>query len=404
MKKEKKQKVAAEPTQSPAGATIVATIAKGAILAVAATPLVPAILINLDQAAGKGVAWTAFAIGSVLAAAVAVEMVREMHGVASKALWCLIAALFLSLNIMNAIGNSASHSDDLRDVRSSQKQQSSQLSQQLSQLSQRRTSLAAVASEATPESIEAEIQAAKAADARKWNSSGECDVSRITRGPTQTFCEGISRLQAKLSAARKRDELDQQIASLNSRTGGVVPSTADPQAESLALFVSAWGFEVSEKGKTVIASSLDWGKGIGVEVLAAFLPAGLLAMLSKLGEKRDAPEPQTRAKGRAKRKELAEEPAVEAAAHEVSGDPEIDAFHAKRLDAMQGEFISTSDVYAVWVAYCAERGIEPGSKKSFSVRLQKRVQYDRNNGRPRFCHIKLRDNSKPQLRVVSRGA
>jgi hypothetical protein len=398
MRQSTKEKVAPAPPQSPAGATIAATITRVATLAVAALPLAPAVLINLDQAHGKGPALTAAAIGFVVAAAVAVEMARKVHGVAARALWCLVAILFLSLNIRNAIGNSAAHSDDARDVRLSQKQQSSRSSQLLSQLSQRRAAQAKVAGEDTPESIEAEIQAAKVEGSRKWNMSGGCDVAHMAGSSTRTFCEGIAKLQAKVAAAKKRDELDKEIAPLNANTGGdtVVPSSADPQAESLATFISAWGIKVGEDGKKIIASSQDWGIGIGVEVMAALLPSAIIAMLSEGDKPASIPEPKK--VSRPKRKEPDAESTSE------SGDAEIDAFYARRLEPVQGEFISSRALYTVWLAYCEEHGIEPGSQKAFSRRIQNRVGYERNNGRPRYCHIRLREVSKPQFRVVSRGA
>ena len=52
-------------------ATIGATIAKAVVCIL---PIIPAVRVNLDGAAGQGEAWTIFAIGSVIAGAVFIEL------------------------------------------------------------------------------------------------------------------------------------------------------------------------------------------------------------------------------------------------------------------------------------------------------------------------------------------
>ena len=51
--------------------------------------------------------------------------------------------------------------------------------------------------------------------------------------------------------------------------------------------------------------------------------------------------------------------------------------------AFKAEFISAAALFKAWQADCAEHGIETGSQKAFSQRIQRRVGYDRHNGRPR---------------------
>ena len=152
-----------------------ATILK---LSVASLPLYPAIRINLDAAAGQGATWATVAIGFVIFGAICIE-----HGVhslrerqfASGALWGLLGVAFLALNVMNALANAAGHSDHSRDQNHAKMVAAATISSQRSQLSQRRAEQAKVAGEATPESVEAEIEAAKAADSKLWNASYQCD-------------------------------------------------------------------------------------------------------------------------------------------------------------------------------------------------------------------------------------
>jgi hypothetical protein len=393
--------------QSSRPETMTATIATIGKTALCALPLVPAILINLEAAAGKGPAWTAFAIASVIFGAVCVENAVEGETVSKKLLWCIIAAVFLFQNVTNAIGNSAARSDDRRDVQSSQILKNQRLQERRNALSHRRNAQTAVAGEATADSIEAEIQSRKSADAKRWNASEGCKVEKISAGPTREFCAEIAQLEAKKAAALKRDEIDHELAGIETQDSGPVPSTADPYADNIARFIALFGYAVDDTGKAVIASSQDWTKGIAVELLAAFGPAGLLSLLSRPSR----PKPRSELErapvkpGKAKTPPTAAEPEATAPApsQALETDAAIDAFIARWINVSQGSYVGAKALYETWKAYCEENGLEPGSQKSFSQRIQKRIGYDRNNGRPRYCHVEIKPaRALPQLKIVAR--
>ena len=71
-------------------ATIGATIAKAGICIL---PIIPAVRVNLDGAAGQGEAWTIFAIGSVIAGAVFIELCLEGRGLVKTALFASAGAV-----------------------------------------------------------------------------------------------------------------------------------------------------------------------------------------------------------------------------------------------------------------------------------------------------------------------
>src|SRR3974377_848693 len=123
---------AAATIKGPGLATIAATIAKAAICIL---PIIPAVRVNLDAAAGQGEAWTIFAIGSVIAGAVFIELCLEGRGFAHTALFALLATFFVSLNVLNGIGNAASHSDVARDNASSQMEKKGRIVARRSELS-----------------------------------------------------------------------------------------------------------------------------------------------------------------------------------------------------------------------------------------------------------------------------
>ncbi len=396
-------------------ATIGATIAKAGICIL---PIFPAVRVNLDGAAGQGEAWTIFAIGSVMAGAVFIELCLEGRGLARSALFALLAVFFVSLNVLNAIGNAASHSDVSRDVASSQIEKKGRIVARRSELSQGRKEQAAIAGAATPESVEAEIQAAKAADAKRWNATDGCDLAKITAGPTRQFCSGLAELEKKRAAAVRRDQIDADLAKIDAQDVEAPPSAVDSYVANLARFLGMLGYTVNDQAKELIAASRDWLKGIGVELLAAFGPAALLALLSRpslpVGQApQAAPQAHRKPVEATKAKPL---PIVapivasacaatpETVATSQNDDPAMTAFIGRRLETVQGEFIAATALYSAWKADCVAHGVEPGSQKAFSQRVQKRIGYDRNSGRPKYCHVRLRPKAEhawPRLAVVN---
>ncbi len=84
-------------------------------------------------------------------------------------------------------------------------------------------------------------------------------------------------------------------------------------------------------------------------------------------------------------------------------DDPVDGFLARWIESVQGSYVGASILFETWKAYCEENGLEPGSQKSFSQRVQKRIGYDRNNGRPRYCHVEIKPaRTSPQLKIVAR--
>jgi hypothetical protein len=400
-------------------ATIAAMIAKAVVCIL---PIVPAVRVNLDGAAGQGAAWTTFAIGSVIAGAAFTELALEGKGIVRSTLFAILATFFVGLNVLNAIGNAASHSDVSRDAASSQQEKARRLAERRSQLSQGRAEMVAIAGSATPESLEADIRAAKAASSRLWNSSYQCDPSWTTRDATREFCASLAEFEKKKAAAVRRDQIDAQLAALDAKDVEAPPSAVESYVNNMARFLGALGYAMDDKAKELIASSRDWLKGVGVELLAAFGPAAMLALLARFGrhhalapqvEPRARRRPEKATKGNAVATVAEGAAAALAKIENLAGivetsqgddDPEIDDFIGRRLESLQDAFVPAKALFEAWLADCAEQGIEAGSQKAFSKRLQRRVGYDRNNGRPRYCHVKLKLVTHAPLRLAVSNA
>lgn len=392
-------------------ATNLATILK---LGVAALPLYPAIKINLDAAQGQGSTWSIVAIGFVVFGAICIEnathFLRGRQAV-SALLWGFLGLAFLALNVMNALGNAASHSDHSRDQNRSMIAAAATFSEQRSQWSQRRAEQAKVAGEATPESIEAEAKALKAREARLWSASFQCDPRWITKDATKAFCAEVATLEAKKAAATKRDQLDAQLATLDAKaeTKGEAPSTVDSFADAMADGFSAFGYSVDEKGKVAIVRARDWGKALGVELLAGFGPAGLLLLFMRSSHapapiQTPLPAPAKKTAGYKAAAPVAVPVLVEQTAPSPAPCDDYQAFVLRSLEPCQGENIPAGELWKAWQDDCKARDIEPGTQQAFGRAMKKRLRHDKNNGRPRYCDIRIKvAATHAPLRLVVNG-
>jgi hypothetical protein len=390
-------------------ATVAARIVLGCTAVLCWTaPLVPAVWVNLDAARSQGNTWAVFAIASVVFGAVCVENAIECRGVVKRTLFVFLATFFLCLNVFNALGNAAAHSEDSRDLRSSQIRAFAAIEQQRSQWSQARKAQAGVAGDATPESVEAEIQADKAKDASRWQSTANCNPEKITAGPSRAFCSNLAQLAAKKAAALRRDELDGKIVELDAKLGaGAPPESADPFAANVARMLDLLGYTITDDGKVLIASLRDWGKAAGVELLAGFGPSALLLILWRItGPRQSAPLLGRKAPAPAKEKSPPSLPEPETAPRQLAtaaldGDAEIAAFITRYLEFCPGEHIAAGQLFQMWKQECSEHGRGAGSQKSFAARVKRRVQHERNSGRPRYIGVRCKTADAPRLRVVS---
>jgi hypothetical protein len=385
-------------------------------LMVASLPLYPAIRINLDAAQGQGETWAIVAIAFVIFGAVCIEhavhFLRDRQ-LASAALWGFLGAGFLALNVMNALANAASHSDHSRDHFRDQMRASATIFEQKTKWSHGRDEQAKIAGEATPASIEAQLQAAIAADAKRWQASDKCNPDLIGQPLTRAFCEHVHELQAKKAAAVKRDELDARIAKLDDETKSgkaEAPSSIDPFADAMADGLAAFGYQVDERGKLSITRARDWGKAFGVELLAGFGPTALLLLFLRAGSSQRREEPQPKAQALVRQKQPVEAPVRPVAltavpqatiAHFPAPDP-LQSFVARRIERCEGAAVAAGDLWRLWLEDCEAHGIEPGTQQAFGRAMKKRLAHEKNNGRPRYLGVRPKVEHAPlRLAVVN---
>ena len=70
---------------------------------------------------------------------------------------------------------------------------------------------------------------------------------------------------------------------------------------------------------------------------------------------------------------------------------------------MAGSFVPSTPLYTAWQAWCKSHGIYAGTQTAFSRRVKTRIAHDRNNNRPRYMGITIR-NTKTRVPPTPRLA
>lgn len=399
-------------------------------------PIGYAAKVNLDSIGQQGSTAAAGAIILAVLGAVSVHNAWNARGLKAKLLPATLVIIFFCLNLRNALSNYAGHSDTSRDTLIEQKRAHNEGVAEVSQVSQDRKEQAAVAGSATPDAIEADINAAKAADANRWKSTEGCNQEKITAGPSKDFCSGVAKLKAKLAAAKRRDELDAKLTQLKAELAktpapGSTDSFVDVVAETLVLASQVRSrpsekpaanaaeakaeTEANEKTKKLISVLSVWLQAVGVEIVGEFGPTTLLTALGHIIGEGHSPQVPVPAKARgaaAKREEKEAAPArpdVTGEPKAASDDAEIDAFLAACVDFVAGGYVGATPLFESWQEWCERHGIdlqsqgntEKARQMAFSKRIKRRITREPNNGRPRYAGIALRMADTPRFKVVT---
>lgn len=356
-----------------------------ATYAVATLPMVPALMVNIDLAQGRGRTMLVAAVAMVVFAAVAAEGIRLAPLWWQRGICALVALVLTAVNILNAAANATGHSDDKSDHRRAMIAASKDRENEVAASRKRRAALAAVAGEVPPAAIEAEIASAKATNADRWRSTAECSAEKVTAEQSKAFCAEIAKLASRLAAATEREKIDARLAALSAKTEAAAPppQSADSYAENAALLLSAFGVEITETRKKVITASKDWLWALGLELLAAFGPMIVVIVVTMAGRHMPAPRaPQERAAPAA-----AEPPPRPVPS--PTDDP-VYAFIATAFERKRGVYMKADEPWQLWLQHCAERGLSAGSQRAFGMAMKACHQWERNHNRPRYVNVQAR--------------
>lgn len=411
--------------QQPRRATFqVATVARMVAYMVAPLALAPAMLVNVDWTGASGWGWAAGNAGSIIFSAIFFVAARYSLDWITRFTLVAGGAFLIVVNTVVAFDNASHRSDDRSDHRRSAIIAAQKASSQRSQWSQGRNSAALIvadggaieAGEVPVATLQAERASAIASDARRWAATGECDASKITAGASMTFCAGIAKLDARIAAAKRRDELDAKIAALDAkREGQEIPAAADAFSEAIVSVLAIFNVNVSEEGRRSLVTLKDLLRSVALEVIAAMGPTAWLLAVDGIAAAFAAVAPLVPAMPRIDKPRLgpmvstppAPEKAVEPVKPEPPAEPQPvpldDPFHkfvAECLEDFNGCRMPADEPWQIWQNWCKANGAPVGSQRKFGSKMKTRFAWESNNNRPRYLNLRAKQ-AAPALRVVA---
>src|SRR5712671_2526295 len=164
----------------------------------------------------------------------AAQLWRDRHAMSAAAAWA-IWLIALSMTLLAAIGFAATNIGDGVAGRSKVAAEASALVADIERL---RGERAAITETRAISTIEAEIQRAQPAAAAVWKQTAGC--SNVTMAASGSACADVLKLRQALGVAQRRDALDAELRSAETRLAPLPAiTTGDPQA-TMAADLVAW--------------------------------------------------------------------------------------------------------------------------------------------------------------------
>jgi hypothetical protein len=164
----------------------------------------------------------------------AAQLWRDRHVMSCSAAWA-IWLIALGMTLLAAIGFAATNIGDGVAGRSKVAAEASALAADIERL---RGERAAITETRAASTIEAEIQRAQPAAAAVWKQTAGC--SNVTMAASGAACAEVLKLRQSLGVAQRRDVLDAELRSAETRLAPLPAITSgDPQA-TMAADLVAW--------------------------------------------------------------------------------------------------------------------------------------------------------------------
>jgi len=164
----------------------------------------------------------------------AAQLWRDRHAMSAAAAWA-IWLIALGMTLLAAIGFAATNIGDGVAGRNKVAAEASALAADIDRL---RGERAAITETRAISTIEAEIQRAQPAAAAVWKQTAGC--SNVTMAASGSACAEVLKLRQALGVAQRRDALDTELRSAETRLAPLPAiTTGDPQA-TMAADLVAW--------------------------------------------------------------------------------------------------------------------------------------------------------------------
>jgi hypothetical protein len=318
----------------------------------------------------------------------------------------LALVVLLYSNANTAFKALASIGEAASEAKQAKINSASQLDSQARTILARREVQVKLAGESTVGALEAQLQQLTMSEVRLWNATSQCeDVSAKASG---AFCARVADARAKIEAAKARDKIDEELASLRkeSKAAGAVPTTADAYSENVASLLSViLGREMTAADKRVIRAHYEVVRAIGLELMAAVGPAfhlllvdvlqgGAAGVVAAVAARRRRPTPAVKPEpASVNLRERDDAPAPADPADEYDRCI-ADVFETDPAGAMLAREIRP--LVKVWFD---KQGLGKVNEKALWARMRNHFKHDGNNGRPKYYGLKPRPKAGIRLAI-----
>lgn len=361
--------------------------------------LVPALVYNVDWT-GHGDLWTnGSAVLMILGSALFIEGAHRSRSWVLAPLLVAASLLLVLVNTKQATRNLSLASEAASEAKQAKIDSASHLASHRSRLESRRIEQVKLAGETAVGALEAEVAVVIASDARQWRISSQCEAPN---GPiTGAYCTQVAAARAKVEAARKRDEIDAEIAKLPAapvENGQVVvvPAVADSYVANIKALAAELGYQPTDR---LIKAEEALTRAFSFEVLAALGPTCWLMFVNimfGIGE-RISTAAGRRKETQAKAAKVAIPEAKDPGLKATTDD--IDRWIADDLEECATGSMTPKELRAMCHAWCKRAGVATPAERDLWPRMAARFKHDSRNNRPRYLGVKARAKLGPRLAV-----
>jgi hypothetical protein len=369
--------------------------------------VLPALVFNLDWTHGLLTPHNIGGIGMVLGTAVAIDVaVRRPHLFVTPVLFA-VAMFFVYTNTKAAMGNLSLASEAASEAKQTKIDRGSQVASQESQLQKRRTAQVQLAGEQAVGVLEAAMRSIEVSDPQRWASTSQCED--VTAKASGAFCARWAEAKAKIEAARKRDEIDQELAKLRNENPGAAGATAqsqvaDPYAANMKSLLEEAGYKPTER---LIKAENALTRALSYELLAAFIPTCWLILIDMLQHGAAAVAAGVaRARSMVRRKPRSEPVQEVKAAARVEAAEAADALDrclADEFEEAPTGSMRAAEIRPIVHAWFDKKGLPRPKEPDLWSKVGARFKRDANNNRPRYLGLRIKVRqpaASPQLRIV----
>jgi hypothetical protein len=358
---------------------------------------------NLDWSAGASLGSNFVNGAMILAPAAILEGMRHCRSVPLVLAGMLALVVVIYSNANTAFKALAVGGEAESEAKQGKIDTASQLDSQARTLLARRQVQVELAGEKAVGTLEADLKLVIAADPKQWRISSQREDPN---GPiTGEFCTKVAAAKGKIEAAKARDKIDAELAKIRAERKKVgTVTTPDAYSENVAALLGVMlGREMTAAHKRVIRAHYEVIRAIGLELVAAVMPAFHLLLVDMLqGAAGVAAGAIAAARARRRPTAKPDRPStiVEGPAPTDAAD-DLDRCIADTFEDASAGAMTSKEIRPLVQDWYARHNAGKVPEKALWAKMGERFKHDPNGGRPRYLGLKVRVKGPPRLALVA---